>query len=132
MEVCALQSVDKKEIVKVWFQEVFTEGNTDVLKEIASEDMVTHSQGNDKGYVGIKHFKNWLSWYCTSFIEREWSIHDTIEEGDKIARYIGHSIYKDGLLDITGYPTLTISGLKKQESLYFESKMVRLLNNGVK
>jgi hypothetical protein len=45
MEVIALQRVDKKENVKLWFQEVFTEGNTDILKDIASENMVTHSKG---------------------------------------------------------------------------------------
>ena len=96
-----MQSVDKKEIVKVLFQEVFTKGNTYVLKDIASKDMITHSQGNDEGYVGIGDFKNWLSWYCTSFVERKWSIHDTIEESDKIvARYSGYSFYKGGLLDI--------------------------------
>ncbi|QFK72059.1 ester cyclase [Pradoshia sp. D12] len=101
MEVFTLRSVDKKEIVKVWFRDVFTDGNTDILKDIASADMVTHSQGNDEGYVGIEHFKNWLSWYCTSFVERKWSVHDTIEEGDKVvARYSGYSIYKGGLLDI--------------------------------
>ena len=96
-----MQSVDKKELVKIWFQEVFTKGNTDVLVDIASENMVTHSQGNDEGYIGIDHFKNWLSWYCSSFDEREWLVDDVIEEGDKIvARYTGFSIYKGGLLDI--------------------------------
>ncbi|WP_077248057.1 ester cyclase [Bacillus sp. FJAT-27986] len=35
------------------------------------------------------------------FFEREWTVHDTIEEGDKIvACYSGYSIYKGGLLDI--------------------------------
>ena len=86
---------DKQAIINLWFEEVFTKGNTDILNEIASENMITHSQGNDEGYVGIKHFKNWLFWYCASFDEREWFVHDIIAEGDKIvARYSGYSTYK--------------------------------------
>ena len=51
----------KKAIINLWFVVVFTKGNTDILNEIASENMITHSQGNDDGYVEIEHFKNWLS-----------------------------------------------------------------------
>ena len=32
-------------------------GNTDILIEIASENMITYSQGNDDGYVEIEHLK---------------------------------------------------------------------------
>ena len=96
-----LEVSDKKAIINLWFEEVFTKGNTAILRDIASDHMITHSQGNDEGYVGIEHFKSWLSWYCTSFDEREWVVHDTIVEGDKIvARYSGYSTYKGGLLDI--------------------------------
>ncbi len=40
---------------------IYGGGNTDILKDIASEDMITHSQGNDEGYFGIEHFITWLS-----------------------------------------------------------------------
>ena len=42
------QHSDKK-IIRIWFQEVFSKGNTDILKEIASDDVITHFQGNDEG-----------------------------------------------------------------------------------
>lgn len=36
-----------------------------------------------------------------SFTDAEWTIHDIIEEGDKVvARYSGRTTYKGGLLDI--------------------------------
>ena len=66
-----------------------------------SDYMITASQGNDEGYVGIEHFKNWLSWHWTSFDEREWVVNDKIIEGDKIvAHHSGYSTYNGGFLDI--------------------------------
>ncbi|MGY0694683.1 ester cyclase [Virgibacillus sp. FSP13] len=91
----------KKAIVKIWFEEVFTKGDLQAVDQVAATDMVTYSQGHDEGFVGRDNFKNWLSWYCTSFADRTWVVQDTIEEGDKIvARYTGYSTYKGGLLDI--------------------------------
>ncbi|WP_174615084.1 ester cyclase [Virgibacillus ihumii] len=92
---------EKKQIVETWFMEAFTKGDLSVIDRIASKDMITYSQGHDEGFKGRENFKNWLAWYCESFVDRNWIVHDIIEEGDKVVtRYTGHSIYKGGLLDI--------------------------------
>lgn len=92
---------EKASIVKKWFEEVFTIGDPNAVDRLAVKDIIIHSQGHDEGSVGTENFKNWLSWYCESFVDRTWSVHDTIEEGNKIvARYTGYSTYKGGLLEI--------------------------------
>ncbi|OCA86262.1 hypothetical protein A8L44_07580 [Bacillus sp. FJAT-27986] len=124
-----MRSVDKKEIVKVWFRDVFTDGNTDILKDIASADMVTHSQGNDEGYVGIEHFKNWLSWYYTSFLSANGLFMTRLKKGIKSLHAIADIAFIKADYWIF---LLKINRLKKRVSSYFESRMVKLPNNGVK
>nr|WP_257469145.1 hypothetical protein [Bacillus sp. D386] len=124
-----MRSVDKKEIVKVWFRDVFTDGNTDILKDIASADMVTHSQGNDEGYVGIEHFKNWLSWYYTSFLSANGPFMTRLKKGIKSLHAIADIAFIKADYWIF---LLKINRLKKRVSSYFESRMVKLPNNGVK
>lgn len=90
-----------KEIVQKWFSGVFTDGSQQAVDEICDVDMIVYSQGHDEGFKGSNKFKSWLDWYCTSFVDREWFVHDIIEQGDKVvARYSGYSTYKGGLLDI--------------------------------
>ncbi|MFB4166838.1 ester cyclase [Virgibacillus sp. JSM 102003] len=92
---------EKASIVKIWFEEVFSKGDPNAVDRLSAEDILIHSQGHDEGFAGTENFKNWLSWYCESFVDRTWSVHDMIEEGDKIvARYTGYSTYKGGLLEI--------------------------------
>ncbi|WP_164669799.1 ester cyclase [Virgibacillus doumboii] len=96
-----MPSSEKEAIVNKWFDRVFTKGDLDAVDTVAARDMIVHSQGDHEGSKGTDNFKNWLTWYCESFVDRTWIVHECIEEGDKIvARYTGYSTYKGGLLDI--------------------------------
>lgn len=89
------------DLVNRWFHEVFANGSVSTLEEIASEDLILHSQGTDEGMTGRDNFRNWLEWYSKSFENSEWTIEDIISEGNKVvARYKGESTYKGGLFEI--------------------------------
>ena len=50
---------------------------------------------------GRETFREWLRWYTSAFVDREWTVHDVLSEGDKaVARCEGWSTYTGGLLDI--------------------------------
>lgn len=88
-------------LVQRWLEELFTRGDLDAADELVAPDVVVHSQGHTKGYRGAAAFKNWLRWYCNTFVDREWTVHDIISEGEKVvARYSGYTTYQGGLLDI--------------------------------
>ena len=88
-------------IVESWFDDLFTLGDLSAVDDLVAQDVTLHGQGDAGGFQSSEHFKDWLRWYSTSFTDREWTIHDTIEEGDKVvARYSGWVTYRGGLLDI--------------------------------
>src|SRR5699024_8422236 len=78
-----LPGSEKEKIVKIWFTEVFMNGDLEAVDTVAAKNMVVHSQGNHEGSAGTDNFKNWLKWYCESFADRRWVVNDMIEEGDK-------------------------------------------------
>jgi predicted ester cyclase len=50
---------------------------------------------------GREIFREWLRWYTSAFVDREWTVHDVLSEGDKaVARCSGRATYRGGLLDI--------------------------------
>jgi len=88
--------VDKKTVVKRWFQEVFTQGDVEALKEITKKDFISHVPSHN--FNGHDEFINdFMNWFREVFHNDEWTIDDYLEDGNKIAvRYTGHMTYKGG------------------------------------
>ena len=91
-------------IVERWFEDLFTRGDLSAVEELVTADFVAYGTGGDGRTIetrGSDAFREWLRWYLSAFTDREWTVHDTISEGDKVvARYSGWETYRGGLLDI--------------------------------
>ena len=91
-------------IVQRWFEDLFTRGDLSAVEELVTADFVAYGTGGDGRTIetrGPGAFREWLRWYLSAFKDREWTVHDTISEGDKVvARYSGKATYRGGLLDI--------------------------------
>jgi predicted ester cyclase len=91
-------------IVQRWFEDLFTRGDLSAVEELVTADFVAYGTGGDGRTIetrGPGAFREWLRWYLSAFKDREWTVHDTISEGDKVvARYSGWATYRGGLLDI--------------------------------
>jgi predicted ester cyclase len=92
--------MQNKHIVEKWFNEVFTKGDVDTLKEITSPDFVVHVPNH--AFEGQDEFiTDFMGWFRKVFVDDEWTIEDYFESGDRAAvRYTGHMTYKGGWLDI--------------------------------
>lgn len=88
-------------LVKYWFEDIYTQGNLDLLDDLVAPDFIAHAQCGDGATCGREAFKVWLRWYRATFTDAEWTIHDVISSGDKVVvRYSGWTTYRGGLLDI--------------------------------
>jgi len=88
-------------IVERWFEDLFTRGDLDAVDDLVAPNFVAHGQGGMDDVHGRETFREWLRWYLSAFVDREWMVHDILSEGDKaVARCPGRTVYKGGLLDI--------------------------------
>src|SRR5215210_4133612 len=88
-------------IVERWFEDLFTRGDLDAVDDLVAPNFVAHGQGSMDDVHGRETFREWLRWYLSAFVDREWMVHDILSEGDKaVARCPGRTVYKGGLLDI--------------------------------
>ncbi|OEH92339.1 ester cyclase [Bacillus solimangrovi] len=92
--------MSKRALVNRWFNEVFTKGDVNSLKEITAPDFVSHVPDHDfKGHDAF--IKEFMEWYRKVFIDDEWTIDDYLEIDNKsVVRYTGYMTYKGGWFDI--------------------------------
>lgn len=75
-------SEQNKQLVRRVFEEVYNQGNLDVVEELASPDFVAHSPTEDvHGTAGVKQFVTDLR---TAFPDLHTTIEDLIAEGDRV------------------------------------------------
>ncbi len=91
-------------IVERWFEDLFTRGDLSAVEELVTADFAAYATGGDGRTIETRSpgaFREWLRWYLSAFTDREWTVHETISEGDKVvARYSGWVTYRGGLLNI--------------------------------
>ena len=76
-------------------------GDLDAVDDLVAPDFVAHGQGGMDDARGRETFREWLRWFTSAFVNREWTVHDILSEGDRtVARCSGRATYKGGLLDI--------------------------------
>lgn len=96
-----MPNAEHENIVGRWFDDLFTRGDLDAVDDLVAPDLVAHGQGGSDATRGREAFREWLRWYTSAFTEREWVVHDTISEGEKVvARNSGWATYGGGLLGI--------------------------------
>ena len=92
---------EHQRLVHRWFFELFAGGQLDLLDELAAPTFVTRDPGDKLGAADPASFKNWLQWYCATFTNQQWTIHEIISAGDKaVVRYSGQTTYRGGLFDL--------------------------------
>jgi diaminopimelate epimerase len=90
------------ELVRRWFDELFTAGDVDAVDDLVAEGFLAHGPGDSGDSQGREAFKDWLRWHTKTFTERDWRVDEVLSEDDRAAvRYTGHSTYRGGLLGIT-------------------------------
>lgn len=87
-------------LVHRWFDDLFTAGDLDVLRDLVSPDFVACDPSGGR-VTDLESWKQWFEWYRAAFTEPEWTVHEIISDGDKaVVRYSGKTTYRGGWLDI--------------------------------
>jgi steroid delta-isomerase-like uncharacterized protein len=75
---------DHKELARRWFSQVMSEGKTEVIDELCSQDFVDHNPlpGTSPDLAGIKDF---VAQIRAAFPDLQMTADDLIEEGDRLA-----------------------------------------------
>jgi steroid delta-isomerase-like uncharacterized protein len=96
-------SEENKAILRRVNEEVFTQGNLDLVGELLSPDYVLHDPGVPGGELrGTDRFKQqWVSMFRNAFPDLELSVEDQVAEGDKVVtRYTGRGTHQGELMGI--------------------------------
>ena len=99
----AAMSEENKAILRRVTDEVFTQGNLDVVDELFAPSYVLHDPGVPGGELrGIESFKQqWVSMFRTAFPDLQLSVEDQVAEGDKVVtRYTGRGTHQGELMGI--------------------------------
>lgn len=75
---------ENKELVRQVFEEVWHEGNLDVIDEYFDDDYVAHTNQAPEPIHGPDEWKKTVSMFQTAFPDLEVTIEDIIAEGDKV------------------------------------------------
>jgi len=92
---------ENKALMLKWFDEVWNNGRADVIRELATEDLVIHGLSDAKGssVTGLTAFDEFHSQFRNAFPDIYISVDDLIAEGDKVVarcsvrgKHTGHSL----------------------------------------
>ncbi len=96
-------SEENKAILRRVTDEVFNQGNLDLVDELFAPDYVLHDPGIPGGELrGTESFKQqWVSMFRTAFPDLQLSVEDQVGEGDKVVtRYTGRGTHRGELMGI--------------------------------
>ena len=100
MAGCAKKTEKNKAIALRGFEEVWNQGNLDVVDEIYAIDYVGYMPGSLE-IQGTEGFKQFVNMYRTAFPDIKFTIEDQIAEGDKVVtRWTGTGTLKGELMGI--------------------------------
>ncbi len=96
-------SEENKAILRRVNEEVFSQGNLDLVDELLSPDYVLHDPGLPGGELrGTDSFRQqWVSMFRNAFPDLQLSVEDQIAEGDTVVtRYTGRGTHQGELMGI--------------------------------
>jgi steroid delta-isomerase-like uncharacterized protein len=96
-------SEENKAILRRVTDEVFSQGNLDLVDELFAADYVLHDPGIPGGELrGPEDFKQrWVSMFRTAFPDLRLSVEDQVAEGDEVVtRYAGRGTHWGELMGI--------------------------------
>jgi steroid delta-isomerase-like uncharacterized protein len=79
-------SEENKALVRRWFEEVWNQGNAEVIDELLAEDGVIHGLMDAGGnqVQGLRSFHEFHTQFRGAFPDMNVSVEDMIAEGDKV------------------------------------------------
>ncbi|WP_435151833.1 ester cyclase [Haladaptatus sp. DFWS20] len=87
-----------EEIVRRFVEESFDEGGFDLIDDLLADDFVAHESGQPEPIRGREEFKRTVELYRSAFPDLEFTIHDMVAEGDRVAVHWTASGAHDGEL----------------------------------
>ena len=80
-----MSAEQNKAIVRSFLEGIFTQGNPDVVDELAAPDFVVHDPSSEAGDVDAEGVKESIAWSHNAFPDLRVTIEDQVAEGDKVA-----------------------------------------------
>ena len=77
--------VENKAIVRRFLEGIFSQGNPDVVDELADTDFVVHDPSSEAGQVDAEGVKESIAWSHSAFPDLRVTIEDQVAEGGKVA-----------------------------------------------
>jgi predicted ester cyclase len=76
---------ENKAVVRRFLEGIFSQGNPEVVDELADPDFVVHDPSSEAGDVDAQGVKESIAWSHNAFPELRVTIEDQVAEGDKVA-----------------------------------------------
>jgi predicted ester cyclase len=115
-----------KAIVRRFLEGIFSQGNPDVVDELAAPDFVVHDPSSEAGVVDAQGVKGSIAWSHSAFPDLRVTVEDQVAEGDNVAtRWTVRGTHQGGMMGaaptgnqvtFTGTQTDYISGGKMVDS----------------
>jgi steroid delta-isomerase-like uncharacterized protein len=103
-------------LIRHWFEQVWNQGKFEVIDQMSHSHARGHGQVEHGRQIDMSEFKQLWNMLRAAFPDLRFTIHDTIEEGDKVAaRWTATMTHKGTFLGVapTGR-TATITGISLQ------------------
>jgi predicted ester cyclase len=117
---------ENKAIVRRFLEGIFSQGNPDVVDELADPNFVVHDPSSEAGEVDVEGVKGSIVWSHSAFPDLRVTIEDQVAEGGKVAtRWTVRGTHQGEMMGVaptgnqvrfTGTQTDYISGGKIVES----------------
>ena len=121
-----MSTEENKAIVRRFLEGIFSQGNPDVVDELADPNFVVHDPSSETGEVDAQGVKESIAWSHSAFPNLRVTIEDQVAEGDKVAtRWTVRGTHQGEMMGaaptgnqvtFTGTQTDFISGGKMRES----------------
>jgi predicted ester cyclase len=80
-----MSTEENKAIVRRFLEGIFSQGNPDVVDELADPDFVVHDPSSEAGEVDAQGVKESIAWSHSAFPDLRVTIEDQVAEGAKVA-----------------------------------------------
>src|SRR3712207_6074307 len=80
-----MSTEENKAIVRRFLEGIFSQGNPDVVDELADPNFVVHDPSSEAGEVDAQGVKESIAWSHSAFPDLRVTIEDQVAEGDKVA-----------------------------------------------
>ena len=80
-----MSAEENKAVVRSFLEGIFTQGDPDVVDELADPHFVVHDPSSEAGEVDAEGVKESIAWSHNAFPDLRVTIEDQVAEGDRVA-----------------------------------------------